>query len=590
MSLRGNIVLLIVAVVLGAVCVIDSHLFRPPGEREEAEKMVFDYEEGALGAFEVTRGEVSFGLEKGVDDSLWHVVNPVHSPADQAAADNVAFELRTLRKNWTGTWKEGDDLSRYGLDEPRLHLRLRVRERPEDLYVGDETPAGDVYILVKGKETALYSVRKSLFDTLARDLDEFRERRLVPFETYNVQNLVLRQGMWQLQWGRLEKGWEVSTIGKAADPADQGEVDRVLRRIQDLQAVGFQDGVTEEAAGAMGLGGGATPRLIQIGLKNDDTPLVAELGEPLERDGQRQVPARRHPLELSRTVLFLPETALQDFGRDFSEFRSRTALPFSLRDVEAITYRSGGEALVVEKMEGVWKILDPKVAAADPDEVRSLLELFEDLKIETFVDDQPEDLGPYGLEEGFAEIALTTREGEVALRLGRRSDEGGKLHAMRSGKESVFTLALEEELAGPRDVYLQLLDRRVLDFSTFEAESLLLRKGEVEKVFRKEEGKWKAGEQQAGGVGDLVLSLSSLQAIRFVDDGKEEGTYGLETPSIVVEVGMNDEAGTRHVVHFGDQADLEGRYGRVEGSEFVFVANPVLLQEITDLLNPPPDK
>ncbi|MCZ6602270.1 MAG: DUF4340 domain-containing protein, partial [Planctomycetota bacterium] len=182
MGWRTNNILLVVAILLGIACVIDVHHLRTTEEWEKAERKIFDFEEGALRAFEVTRDEEVFALEKGAD-SLWYVTKPIRYRADQAAAEAFEFELRTLRKKFDVSVDDTGDLEVYGLAEPRLRLRFWITDEPQEVGVGNEVPEGDVYIRVGGAEPAVYTVRSSFHDTLARDLKDLRDKRLLPFET-----------------------------------------------------------------------------------------------------------------------------------------------------------------------------------------------------------------------------------------------------------------------------------------------------------------------------------------------------------------------------------------------------------------------
>ena len=583
MAWRSNIILAGVAVVLGVLCVVDAHVYRSPEELAEAEKKVFDFEEGSLRGFEITREGEMFRVEK--SESIWYVTDPIVYRADPSVAENVEFELQSLRKEWTQDAPDLKQLDKYGLTEPRLRFRFWVTDQPEEVEIGDEDPGGGVYIRVKGRGAGLYTVRRSLYDTLARDLKDFRERRLIPFETYNVQTLILQEGPWQVRWDRLDDGWMVHSP-KVSDRGDGEKVDEILRGLQALEAEGFIDGVDEEAAAAYGFTGGGpgvVPRVIRVGLKNDADAKIAELGKPFEQDGKKVIPARRVPLEQSGTVILLPESVLDQFGGDFGSFRSRIALPFSIYDVESLTYRSGEDELALAKEKGEWQVTAPKKTQPDPGEVQSLLRVISELEIEDFVEDRPEDLGPYGLEAGVRSITVTTEDGTHGLRIGAAREERGSVYAMRLGQESVYAILPGALPPGPREAYFGVLKRRVLDFSTFHAHVLDLGVGDSKKTFRKTEGKWMDGDEERRDAGEVVLSLASLQAMRFVADSGDGAEFGLDSPSLVVSVELKDEAGTRHTVSFGDDAGVEGRYARVEGSDFIFLASPILFEDLLKL-------
>ena len=220
MGWRTNNILLVAAILLGIVCVIDARHLRTTEDREKAERKIFDFEEGALRAFEVTRDEEVFTLVKDTD-SLWYVAKPIRYRADQAAAEAFEFELRTLRKKFDVSVDDPENLEVYGLSEPRLRLRFWITDEPQEVGVGNEVPEGDVYIHVGGAKPAVYTVRSSLYDTLARDLKDLRDRRLLPFETYNVQALALQEGAWIVEWLKTD-GMVARLEAELSDPTNFG--------------------------------------------------------------------------------------------------------------------------------------------------------------------------------------------------------------------------------------------------------------------------------------------------------------------------------------------------------------------------------
>ena len=595
MSWRVNATLGAVALVLLFVCALDAKYGRTTDEAEAAASSVFDFEEGAITKFRITTEEETFLLEKG-QDGVWYIREPVFYRADQTAADSVTFNLRTLRKIRTVEVAPGAALSPYGLEDPRAGVIFFLGDRQEEVRIGDVDPEQNLYIQAPLRDQAVLTVSQTLGEAVARPMDEFRERSLIPFETYNVDALVLQQGdRWRMQWDKRGDFWHVQDLAGTSDFADAEKIDEILRRVQGTEALEFADGVGQTDLAGFGLGDSATTerRFIALQLKNDTELRTVELGAPVKRGGRGVSPARAIRQEDASTVLFVPETALADFGRDLNGFRSRKALHFSRLDAQEVVYEAGGRRFVLSKDEGLWKVLEPKEVLADEDEVRVILKLLEDLPVSQFVDDAPEDLTLYGLENWARKIRVRTLDGEATLYLGTTTDDGDAVHAMRPEGKAVIAVRPVGLPPTASELYFRVLKKRVLTFGTFEAEGLVVRTGGEERSYAKTDGKWRVADDLQGEeltpVRDAVLALSSLSAVRFVEEGGAPAGYGLAGDDVSLEAAVSmggEDEGVVHTVRFGKET-VDGYYAQLEGSEMIFLADKALFADLRALVVPP---
>ncbi len=595
MTWRTNSALGVVAFALLIVCALDAKYGKTTLEAEFAARSIFEFEEGAISRYRIVHGTENFLMEKG-KDGLWYIREPVIYRADQPVAEGVPFNVRTLRKIHTIPVVAGADLSSYGLAESAARVLFSLGEREEEIRLGEKDPEGNVYLQSTSIDGEIYTVSPSVAESVRRDMDEFREKRLLPFETYNVDAIGLERAPWRMQWVKEDGAWKVSN-GPFTDFADEEKVDEILRRLQGLQALEFADGVTDDQLADFGLGEKATTdrSYIALRLKTDTGMETVELGQPIKRGGRGVCPARVVAGATAgagpSTILFVHESALADFGRPLRDFRSRKALHFSRLEAQEITYEAGKKTFLLSKADGVWVVKQPHEVIADEDEVRVLLRLLEDLPISQFVEDEAKDLTPFGLEVWARKITVKTLDGEATIYLGRTTDEGD-FFAKRPEGRSVFAVRPVGLPPTATEAYFRVLRKRVVTFSTFDAEELTVRSGDEERRFDKVDGKWylQGDPDDRTPVRDAILVLSSLSAVRFVEEGGDPAAYGLTEPSLEAVVSLGGERpGEVYTLWIGTET-VDGYYAQLEGSEMIFLADKAVVHDLQGLVVSPDDE
>jgi hypothetical protein len=167
MSFRTTIILMIVLIGVGVFFYIDTQK-----EEETADLSEVMLQE----VFEGLRAADIQGLEIESMDTMsvtklsrlgeesWVIEEPVQEDADGFRVENLALQLASLRSRRTFTDTAG--LEEYGLDEPRLEIRIIAGERRETLQVGDVIPTGGYYYGQHPSGDRLYLLDATLVDML----------------------------------------------------------------------------------------------------------------------------------------------------------------------------------------------------------------------------------------------------------------------------------------------------------------------------------------------------------------------------------------------------------------------------------------
>lgn len=164
---RGTLLLLLVLAALGAF--VYFYEARGPAEAQngEQEAQVWSVAEEDIKGIELRDGEKSVSLARDADGA-WQVVAPEQQPADEWAVTTLLWRIAHLNADRIVDDKI-EDPAAYGLDTPRLELRLTLADGSQAvMYLGSENPrATGSYARREGADT-LYLVNASLVSDLRK--------------------------------------------------------------------------------------------------------------------------------------------------------------------------------------------------------------------------------------------------------------------------------------------------------------------------------------------------------------------------------------------------------------------------------------
>src|SRR5438093_7862996 len=129
-------------------------------------------------------------------DNKWRLEIPIKDQVDSSLIENLFSDLESWQKDATISAKEIDadksKLNEYGLNKPKLRLKLIGQDRPPEILFGkDAALEGKMYVrLEDSKETFLAG--QSIKKDIDKKPQEFRDRKLTDLSTAQVSRLVLK--------------------------------------------------------------------------------------------------------------------------------------------------------------------------------------------------------------------------------------------------------------------------------------------------------------------------------------------------------------------------------------------------------------
>src|SRR5947207_6428701 len=166
-------------------------------------------------------------------DNKWRLETPIKDQVDSSLIENLFSDLESWQKDATISAKEIDadksKLNEYGLNKPKLRLKLTGQERPPEILFGkDAALEGKMYVRFEdSKETFL--AEQSIKKDVDKKPEEFRDRKLTDLSTTQVSRLILKTPAGEMELQKKSDHWEIMKPLRAR--ADEQKVRDLIAQV-----------------------------------------------------------------------------------------------------------------------------------------------------------------------------------------------------------------------------------------------------------------------------------------------------------------------------------------------------------------------
>ena len=203
---------------------------------------------------------------------------------------------------------------------------------------------------------------------------------------------------------------------------------------------------------------------------------------------------------------------------------------------------AGGEAGLKKTADG-WSLTRPTQVRADESEVTGITSNLATLTMQRVVDENPSNLGDYGLREPVAEVRFKTKgaTGFKTLQVGTKTPTGSDLYAKTADDKKVFLVSGYLESTFGRTPF-DLRDKKIISFDREKVDRLEIRRGQSLVSLVKANGEWRmtapvAARGDFGAIEGLISKLQSAQMKAIVTENPAEfATYGIDPPAARVTI------------------------------------------------------
>ncbi|MBR3958033.1 MAG: DUF4340 domain-containing protein [Kiritimatiellae bacterium] len=478
----------------------------------------------------------------------WRLVEPFPGSVDESVVlkllDALAYAPLDDSLGDQELLKLGRTRADFGLDNPRLRVRVRAGDTDTSISFGTATPsASGVYAAIEGVH-AVFVVPSNTLAAVDVPASGFRRRTLFTSGEESVASFDVKRGTGEfMRFKRDGDGWAM--VQPTEGPASAPKIKKLLTDVMSASAYDFVwpiGGSNEvaEVSGALlagyGLGSENAVTLTLKGTDGSDRRISfgSDAGE-----------GRVYALVHNGSAIVTVDGSLKDMASlGNSAFADTRLFPYEASQVNGISIVDGGVTCMLAKNDdGSWRMDSPISAPASLTAVESLVSAVLALR------------GGDADEKG-VEVSISADERKVHVARGSlgthfRLENLRSLEILKIDPASVRRLSVTGTNTNKMKSVAYDRDRRAW---SVEASSV-------------------SGTVSEGGITRVLGVVNPLEAGRIVKlkvSADDLGGYGLDKPRLTVAIDLEREDAIRRNILVGDATD-GGCFATVGASDAVFV-------------------
>jgi hypothetical protein len=268
-------------------------------------------------------------------------------------------------------------------------------------------------------------------DLLTKSIQEFRRKRVLPFNRVQVTRLKIagpRETVVLYREGQGDKAvWKIKAPVETA--ADQPEVSSLLFALEDLKAQDFIDDPKERAAKRAALG----KPLATITLHEGETDRTVSLFlDPRDNTAAYAESTAREPLyQITRA-------AAKDLSKGLFDLRAKQLIAAEPDQVKTLVIKTGVQEYALSREGGAWIVDGDPNTKTDAARINMFVTRVVRLQAEKIVTEKPTDLKRYGRASPAAELIAAGEQGKLLGRIAFGREEHGLIYALGSAMTGIF--------------------------------------------------------------------------------------------------------------------------------------------------------
>ncbi len=594
MNWRTTVILAIIAVGGGAYFRF-FEMKRPSTDeaRRQVQNMV-NFDRSKIDGIIIQNGDQRIEIRR--RDNKWRLETPIKDQADTALVESFLSDLENWQKEGTIPANEIDadksKLAEYGLNNPKLRLKLLGHDRPPEILFGkDAAMEGRMYVRFQNsKET--FVAGQSVKKDIDKKPEEFRDRKLTDLITAQVRRVVLKTPAGEMELEKKDAHWEILKPLRAR--ADDQKVNDLISQVTSALISGF----VADDRGDLRPYGLAEPRgSITLFDQEEKKDQKIEIGESMKvagRDHKGQTLQIGSVPEKEKEqvyVRFAPRGSVYTLPKKIDEILN--AKPATLRDnhlvridtniLDRITIEAPGKAkTVLVRKNNEWTIVTPKNAPADSGAVKRMIDTLQNERVTKFVEDVASNLPKYGLDKPQLQLTFSSfaSENTAESKAGEQpfatiafgNEDGGNVYACLTDEPFVVAVRrgfVDQISADP----LRWQDLSIFKLKPEEIHQVNVTTDKELSLERDQNNQWHwlkgAGAINQANLQSLLKTLSNLYAVRWL--GARTLQHGFDKPQLMVAFTTSPDNKRAHNLIVGAQNNDGTLCARVDGRDGTFV-------------------
>jgi len=255
-------------------------------------------------------------------------------------------------------------------------------------------------------------------------------------------------------------------------------------------------------------------------------------------------------------------------NQEVHDLRDKTILDFETPQITKIELIRNGKTLSLKKNEESWEVSEEKITAeGNESEITNLLNTIQAARIEQFVEEKPEQLTSYGLNNSKLTAKLTTSKASepLVLLIGEKNEHG--FYAKTLPKKNVFTInqSLFDTLNNRKLV--DFFNKSLVNFNDDDLAKVTLRMGDGSVDLIRDEKdlqKWTVVKPvnmkaNTATINSLLFDLKNVRIVEFITTHtKNSKTFNFEQPE--KEINLTFKNGKTWALKLGNQTSSQDHY------------------------------
>src|SRR5581483_3088604 len=235
MKLRSLILATIVLLALFGILYWSNHR-KPTDEAVKPSSdapAILKLDESSINKVEVKKPDADPIVLTKSTSGAWQITAPQTYRADQANVSSTLSSLASLNSQRVVDDKPSD-LKQYGLEPSPIEIDITEKDnKSQKLLLGDTTPTGNaVYTMLAG-DPRVYTIASYNKNTIAKTLNEFRDKRLLPVSADQVSRLDIIRKNQTIEFGRTKDEWQI--LQPKPMRADSTQVGDLVQKLTDAK-------------------------------------------------------------------------------------------------------------------------------------------------------------------------------------------------------------------------------------------------------------------------------------------------------------------------------------------------------------------
>ncbi len=576
--------LVLAALTLGVFAYLRFVEMKQPST-EEAKRQaqnVVKFDRNKINGIVIQNGDEKIEMRR--RDNRWRLETPIKDQTDSSLIENLLSDLENWQRDGTISAKEieadKNKLTEYGLNKPKLRLKLIGQDRPPEILFGkDAALEGKMYVRFENsKET--FVAGQSVKKDIDKKPEEFRDRKLTDLITAQVSRIILKMPAGEMELQKKADHWEIVKPLRA-----RGDDQKINDLIAQITTARIQQFVADDH-GDLSPYGLVEPRgAITLFTQADKPGQLMQIGGIPENE-KDQTYVR---FALRGFVYTVPKKIEEILNTKPDDLRDRHLVRIDTNVLDRITIEAPGKGKVVlARKDENWTITNRQNTPANSREIRRFIDTLQDERVTKFVEDVASNLAKYGLDKPQLQLTFSsfasentaeTKAGEqpfVTVAFGKV--DGDNVYARLADEPFVVALRrglLDQIFTDP----LQWQELSIFKFKPEQIHRLSVMTDKELSLERGENNQWRwlkgSGDINQTNVQSLLNTLSNLHAVRWLEATPPH--HGFEKPQLVVTFTTLPDDKASHKVTIGSGTSDGTWFARVDEREGAFVlSNPDL--------------